>query len=557
MAVISTGTTSIVSLKDVSTLYTWIMYADSITGEDITDNPKGKKFIGFAPNKLSPTPTNNPDDYKWSSLEGTTGTSVKSITTTYQLSNSGTTPPTGTWLTDMPKPVAGQYLWSKIEITLSDNTSTSSYVTSYSPEAIITNGTSIISSDDAPVNPVDKQVWYRTTDTGGIVFYNNNTWQPVMINTDNIKDKSITGNKLADNAINNTDLVQGAFDKSDLTVKNKLNATEGSINSINGTATASLAKGYLSVKQGTNESTVTSSEVTTPELTAGSGDFTSINASGTLTTVTERVTGNSYVEGDQEVNGAMRSDTSISTQGTVTAGKTITTSGDVISLGKVSGNSFSNGTVSILGSRLYSSKLKDSLTIDGLSGASGKAVTIKDASVASNSQYYTELSLGVESIPGSSTPLLPKVRLLGAYNRPIGSGSKPLVVMPDGTVGTESSTQEAKYEITDSSKEVLEQAHNLLNINAKSWKYKIDRDRRNSYEQDKLNAPFVPEPEINYGLIAEELNELGLHEYVQFDDKGTIVGIDYAKLVVPLIEVTKELRNDVDEIKALIKEGKN
>ena len=60
---------------------------------------------------------------------GSNGTSVTVSKTevTYQASNSGTTPPSGSWTTTIPSTSAGQYLWTKTVVTYSDGKSTTSY----------------------------------------------------------------------------------------------------------------------------------------------------------------------------------------------------------------------------------------------------------------------------------------------------------------------------------------------------------------------------------------------------------------------------------------------
>lgn len=58
---------------------------------------------------------------------GKDGVSVKTITTTYQAGTSGTTPPTGTWLTTPPTVAENQFLWTKIEIALDDGTKSTGY----------------------------------------------------------------------------------------------------------------------------------------------------------------------------------------------------------------------------------------------------------------------------------------------------------------------------------------------------------------------------------------------------------------------------------------------
>lgn len=78
---------------------------------------------------------------------GSNGTSVtvKSTEVTYQASSSGTTTPTGTWVSTIPSVSAGQYLWTKTVVTYSDGKST----TSYSVSRNGTNGTNGTNGADA------------------------------------------------------------------------------------------------------------------------------------------------------------------------------------------------------------------------------------------------------------------------------------------------------------------------------------------------------------------------------------------------------------------------
>lgn len=67
------------------------------------------------------------------SKAGAAGTSVKvsSKTVTYQLGDSGTTAPTGTWSETVPTLTPKKYLWTKTYIKYSDNTEVTSYSVSY------------------------------------------------------------------------------------------------------------------------------------------------------------------------------------------------------------------------------------------------------------------------------------------------------------------------------------------------------------------------------------------------------------------------------------------
>ena len=67
------------------------------------------------------------------SKAGVAGTSVKvsSKTVTYQLGDSGTTAPTGTWSETVPTLTPKKYLWTKTYVKYSDNTEVTSYSVSY------------------------------------------------------------------------------------------------------------------------------------------------------------------------------------------------------------------------------------------------------------------------------------------------------------------------------------------------------------------------------------------------------------------------------------------
>lgn len=58
---------------DGKVYYTWIRYADNAQGGGISNDPTGKKYIGFAYNKESQTESNNPSDYTWSLIKGDKG----------------------------------------------------------------------------------------------------------------------------------------------------------------------------------------------------------------------------------------------------------------------------------------------------------------------------------------------------------------------------------------------------------------------------------------------------------------------------------------------------
>lgn len=59
--------------EDGTTYYTWIKYATSASGANMSDDPTGKSYLGIAYNKTSQTESNNPADYTWSLFQGPQG----------------------------------------------------------------------------------------------------------------------------------------------------------------------------------------------------------------------------------------------------------------------------------------------------------------------------------------------------------------------------------------------------------------------------------------------------------------------------------------------------
>ena len=122
---------------DGKTYYTWVKYADSPTS-GMSDNPSGKKYIGFAYNKTTGTESTSYSDYSWSLIkgekgdkgstgdtgaQGATGNGIKSITYYYARTTSQTAPSAGNITsTTMPTlDATNKYLWQKEVINYTNN----------------------------------------------------------------------------------------------------------------------------------------------------------------------------------------------------------------------------------------------------------------------------------------------------------------------------------------------------------------------------------------------------------------------------------------------------
>ena len=76
---------------------------------------------------------------------GATGKGIKSTAVTYQASSSGTTVPTGTWVTSVPVTDAvNPYLWTRTVITYTDNTKSTSYAVGSTLEGVSVGGRNLI-----------------------------------------------------------------------------------------------------------------------------------------------------------------------------------------------------------------------------------------------------------------------------------------------------------------------------------------------------------------------------------------------------------------------------
>lgn len=80
---------------------------------------------------------------------GATGKGIKSTAVTYQASSSGTTVPTGTWVTSVPATNAvNPYLWTRTVITYTDNTKSTSYAVGSTLEGVSVGGRNLISKNN-------------------------------------------------------------------------------------------------------------------------------------------------------------------------------------------------------------------------------------------------------------------------------------------------------------------------------------------------------------------------------------------------------------------------
>lgn len=150
-------------------------------------------------------------------VKGDPGTSIKitSKSVTYQTSTSGTTAPTGTWVTTVPTVNNGQYLWTKTTVQYSDGNKTEAYSVSYKGTNG-TNGTSVTVSKTEVTYQVSTSgttaptgAWSTTMPTCDQGFY---LWTKTYVKYSDGKDttsysvsyKGVDGEKFAFNMLRET-----------------------------------------------------------------------------------------------------------------------------------------------------------------------------------------------------------------------------------------------------------------------------------------------------------------------------------------------------------------
>jgi hypothetical protein len=115
----------------------------------------------------------------------------------------------------------------------------------------------------------------------------------------------------------------------------------------------------------------------------------------------------------------------------------------------------------------------------------------------------------------------------GTYNQT--NTGRALFVASNGLFGVGSSSRKFKKQITDAVLDIKQ----VLQIRVRNFVYK------NSISEDET---------VHIGVIAEELQELGLEEFLFFNEDGTPDGVAYEKLALALIPV---IQNQEERLQAL------
>lgn len=112
----------------------------------------------------------------------------------------------------------------------------------------------------------------------------------------------------------------------------------------------------------------------------------------------------------------------------------------------------------------------------------------------------------------------------------------------DGRAGYASSSRRKKTAIKPADEEALAA---LLDVEPKAFRYRAEIARRTAKRINE-GADYVPAIEL--GLIAEELDEVGLGFFVYHDENGQPEGIEYGMLTVALLAIARRQRDALADV---------
>lgn len=140
----------------------------------------------------------------------------------------------------------------------------------------------------------------------------------------------------------------------------------------------------------------------------------------------------------------------------------------------------------------------------------------------------------------------PAVTSPTVYNRTYSDGAN-MYVTSYGRIGR--STSASKYKLAIARSDDTLQADRLMTLKPASWNDKVATEKM---AESLSNGEIPVEEEINlrrhYGLIAEDLRDAGLDEFLITGKDGQIEGIEYDRLWTVLIPKIKQLNNRINEL---------
>lgn len=169
-------------------------------------------------------------------------------------------------------------------------------------------------------------------------------------------------------------------------------------------------------------------------------------------------------------------------------------------------------------------------------------IDAKDAAVAA------QINPAISSALDGNVSIGGELRVPNAYNFDITYTRRTAWWGNDGRAGYASSSRRKKTAIRPADEGALAA---LLNVEPKAFRYRAEIARRTS---KRINEGIDYVPAIELGLIAEELDEVGLGFFVYHDEDGQPEGIEYGMLTVALLAIARRQRDELAEVRRDIAE---
>lgn len=163
-------------------------------------------------------------------------------------------------------------------------------------------------------------------------------------------------------------------------------------------------------------------------------------------------------------------------------------------------------------------------------------------SIARNSYTRSEIDAKTQEWNwGVLTPNRGGTGTANAYNNLFTSGQwRAAWILSNGTMGTAQSIRAVKTDIVDADEYIPVDA-----LRKVKWCVYRMKDDKNQHLDDA--QPLV-------GMIADDLDENGLGFFCEYDEDGTLVGINYPMLGVAALRLAQQVADDLDALKAKVDE---
>lgn len=144
-----------------------------------------------------------------------------------------------------------------------------------------------------------------------------------------------------------------------------------------------------------------------------------------------------------------------------------------------------------------------------------------------------------------------RVRSDAIYKRTYSAGAN-MVITEEGTLGRSTSASKYKLSIENQYTEPsdqLEHSSAILNLDVKSWFDKAESEiASKECEEGCRISDDAFKLKRHVGLIAEDVESVGLSEYVDYNTEGGVESIQYDRLWVHLIPIIKEQQKRLEEL---------